>query len=65
MYGILQAGVALTFSSESSSVEIPRSPQVGHRHRKYYKTPRSPHIPFMAVFILSEHQEIAKGDMTK
>ena len=31
VYGILQAGVALTFSSESSSVEIPRSPQVGHR----------------------------------
>ena len=51
VYGILQAGVALTFSSESSSVEIPRSPQVGHRHRKYYKTPRSPHIPYMDTFI--------------
>ena len=29
VYGILQARVALTFGSESSSVEIPRSPQVG------------------------------------
>ena len=66
VYGILQAGVALTFGSESSSVEIPRSPQVGHRHRKYYKIPRSPHIPYMAI-ILSEQStwEIAMGDMTK
>ena len=65
VYGILQAGVALTFSSESSSVEIPRSPQVGHRtaNTTKYQGHYTSHL-WLFLSCLSS-QEIPKGDMTK